>query len=94
MSEVKPRPGDGLVRFFIRHERLFGIAGMVWLAVSCASYARFIDLPDIPFVTDEMALYFSAAYNAGWWGFVRPAIERRKAVLGSEKAQSDLAENV
>ena len=81
MSEVLSKPGDGSIRFFIRHERLIGIAGMVWLAVSCASYARFIDLPDIPFVTDEMALYLSAAYNAGWWGFVRPAIDRRKGEL-------------
>ena len=90
MSEVKPRPGDGLVRFFIRHERLFGIAGMVWLAVSCANYARFIDLPDIPFVTDEMALYFSAAYNAAWWGFVRPAFERRKSVVRNESNEANL----
>ena len=91
MSEVPARPGDGLVRFFIRHERLFGIAGMVWLAISCASYARFIDLPDIPFVTDEMALYFSAAYNAAWWGFLRPAIERRRAALARPSAEHDAA---
>ena len=91
MSELPAKPGDGLVRFLIRHERLFGIAGMIWLAVSCASYARFIDLPDIPLVTDEMALYFSATYNAGWWGFVRPAIERRKAALNRPSAEQDPA---
>ena len=88
---MSPKPGDGLVRFFMRHERLFAIMGMVWLAVSCASYARFIELPNVPFVTDEMALYFSAAYNAGWWGFIRPAIERRRAALSVE---SDINERL
>ena len=81
MSDVSPKTGDALVRFLIRKERLFGIAGTLWLAASCANYARFIDLPDIPYVTDEMALYVSAAFNAAWWGFVRPAIERRKVDL-------------
>lgn len=70
---------DKLAAAGTRHERLLSIFGGVWLAVSCAVYARFISLPDIPFLTDEAAIYLAAAYNAVWWGFLRPAIEKRKA---------------
>lgn len=73
--------GDRVARIFIRHERAIGIIGIGWLALSSAVYARFISLPDIPFLTDELALYCSAAYNAGWWGFLRPMVERRKSEL-------------
>lgn len=79
---------DRAARFAERHKRLLGVSGFVWLMLSSASYARFVTLPDIPFVTDEMALYASAAYNAGWWGLVRPQIERRRRLL----AQSELGE--
>ncbi|NNC60600.1 MAG: hypothetical protein HKO05_11500 [Erythrobacter sp.] len=81
MSDPAPRPLDPLVRFAVRQERAIEIVGGIWFALSCAVYARFIDLPDIPFSTDELALYASAAANGVWWGFVRPAFQKRQAEL-------------
>ena len=68
-----------------RHERLFTIGGAIWLALSCAAYARFIDLPEIPFVTDRNAWMFSGAYNAIWWGFIHPQIDKRRAGASDER---------
>ena len=81
MSDLAPSPVDPLLRFAVRHERAIEIMGGAWFVVSCAAWARFIDLPEIPFVTDEMALYASAAFNALWWGFAQPALQKRKAQL-------------
>ncbi len=81
MSKAPDEWTDRIVRSFVRYERFFGILGIIWLAMSSAAYARFLSLPKIPYLTDELALYLSAAYNAGWWGFLRPAIERRKSKL-------------
>ena len=67
-----------VIAFTERHQRLISVVGAVWLALSCAVYARFIVLPDLPFLTDEVVLFSGAAYNAVWYGFVRPAVERRK----------------
>ena len=86
MSDLAPRPLDPLVRFGVRHERAIEVVGGIWFALSCAVYARFIDLPDIPLLTDEMALYGSAAANGLWWGFVRPAFLKRQAELSQGRA--------
>ncbi len=66
-------------QFADRHERAIAVAGAIWLAISSASYAFDLKLPEIPFVTDENAWMFSGGWNAAWWGFIRPAIEKRRA---------------
>lgn len=68
---------DDIVRLFERHKRTLSVLGAIWFALGCAVYARFLALPDIPYFTEEVALYSGAAYNAIWWGFGRPALERR-----------------
>lgn len=73
--------------FALRHERVLGIAGAIWFALGCASYARFIDLPRIPFVTDRYAFWLSGAWNAVWWGFLHPRIEQRKVAIGGGAGQ-------
>lgn len=79
---------DQIVRFSERHRRVLAIVGAVWFALGCAVYARFIALPDIPYLTEEIALYSGAAYNALWWGFMRPAFERRRHLLFNGAAQN------
>ncbi|MGB5483991.1 hypothetical protein [Parasphingorhabdus sp.] len=69
---------DNLADFGIKFEKPLSIFGGVWFVASCAVYARFISLPDIPFLTDQVAVFVSAGYNAIWWGFLRPAVEKRK----------------
>lgn len=61
-----------------RHQRLASLIGAVWFALGCAVYAEFIVLPDLPMLTDEVVLYSGAAYNALWFGFARPAVERHR----------------
>ena len=74
-----------IAQFVSRHDKALSILSGLWLALSCAAYARFIDLPDIPFVTDQNAWVFSGAWNAAWWGFLHPAIaKRRKAIEAPE----------
>ncbi|WP_156787387.1 hypothetical protein [Erythrobacter sp. SD-21] len=68
---------DQFIRLIDRHRRLVSIVGAIWFAVGCAVYAKLLTLPAIPFLTDDVALYSGAAYNAIWWGFARRAIERR-----------------
>ena len=80
---------DPIARFALRHETALSVAAGLWFAISCAAMARFIDLPEIPFVTDRNAWIFSGAYNALWWAAARPALERRKAALaGTDGGQA------
>lgn len=83
---------DRIIILADRHERLVAILGAAWLALGCAVYAKFIVLPDLPFLTDDFVLYSGAAYNALWWGFVRPAIERRKQSLPNRTTGSPAME--
>ncbi|WP_296720660.1 hypothetical protein [Erythrobacter sp.] len=69
---------ERLIALTERHERLISLIGAGWFACGCAVYAKFIMLPDLPFLTDEVVLYSGAAYNALWFGFGRPAAERHK----------------
>lgn len=77
---------DRIERFAARHERAIALLAGLWFWLNVAHTARFVDLPDIPFVTDRNALWLSAAFNAGWWGFLRPAIERRRVERMAEEA--------
>ena len=61
------------------------MVGAIWFAFGCAVYAKFITLPALPFLTDDVVLYSGAAYNAVWWGAARPAIERRRRKLLAER---------
>ena len=78
---------EAIARFAIRHERALTITGAIWFAISCASYAGFVDLPRIPFVTDRYAFWLSGAWNAIWWGFLHPRLARRKAALIGEAGE-------
>ena len=76
-----------------RHSKLVALLGFAWLAVSSAHSARFIELPDIPFVTDRMAMYAAAAWNGVWWGFLHPAIKRRQDALVNAGGERVLPED-
>ena len=76
---------DAFIRFIDRHRQFLSVIGAIWFALGCAVYARFLVLPELPFLTDDVVLYSGALYNAVWWGFARPAIERRAKVLLAER---------
>lgn len=74
------------IRFIDRHRRLLSAIGAIWFAVGCAVYAKFLTLPAFLYLTDDVLLYSGAVYNAAWWGFVRPAIERYEKTLMTKRS--------
>ena len=77
---------DPIARFAVRYEKPLTYIGIAWFALSCAAMARFIPLPDIPYITDRNAWMFSGPWNALWWGFLRPQTLKRKEALQSAEA--------
>lgn len=83
---------DPLARFAIRHDQTLSIAAIVWLILSCAVSARFIYFADwlrIPYITDENAWAFSGAWNGLWWGFIHPALNKRREALKQEAGSKE-----
>ncbi len=68
----------------VRFERPLSWIAVIWSVLSIAAYARFISLPDLPYITDRNAWMVAAPWNAIWWGLLRPEIERRTAELEGE----------
>ena len=60
------------------YAKVISIAGAIWFWAGCALYARFITLPDIPFLTEPMVFWSGAVFNAVWYGFLYPAILHRR----------------
>lgn len=72
---------DSLITLADRYRRLLSLLGALWFTLGCAVYAKFVVVPDVPFLTDDIVLYSGAAYNALWFGFVRPLVVRRRKLL-------------
>lgn len=70
---------DRVLDFEARHERAITIVLGAYFVLSCAVYARFIALPNVPGWVEQTLFWTSAAFNAGWYGFARPALKRREA---------------
>lgn len=51
----------------------------VWFWLGIAIYAGFIRLPDWLGLPERALFWAGVTVNAVWWGFLRPAIERRRA---------------
>jgi hypothetical protein len=63
------------------HAKAISILAAIWFWLSIAIYAGFVRLPQLPWLSDRALFWAGLAFNAAWWGFLRPAIEqRRKAV--------------
>lgn len=65
--------------FATRHQKIIGAVSVVWFALSCALAARFVSLPDFIPLDETTQLMVSGCFNALWWGFVNPRVERRRA---------------
>ncbi|HUQ14055.1 MAG TPA: hypothetical protein VM055_07245 [Novosphingobium sp.] len=64
--------------FAERHERTLSILATLWLAVTTADYAGFITLPRLPFLAERTWLILGIVVSGAWWGYIRPALERRR----------------
>lgn len=60
------------------HSRAVSIAAAIWFWFGIAIYARFIRLPDWPWLSEQALFWTAMVFNAVWWGFLRPAIEQRR----------------
>lgn len=71
------------------HARAISILAMVWFRAGIALQARFIRLPELPFISERGVFWAAVVFNAVWWGWLQPAIEsRRQARASAEQAAS------
>lgn len=61
-----------------RHQKTLSLLAALWFVASTAEAAGFIDLPELPWFGGWFWLVIAAIWNALWWGFARPHLERRR----------------
>jgi membrane protein implicated in regulation of membrane protease activity len=61
-----------------RFRKPIGAISVIWFALSCAVAARFLTLPDFIPLSETTQLMLSGLFNALWWGFLNPRVERRR----------------
>lgn len=60
------------------HSRLISVLAAVWFWIGIAIQARFVPLPDLPRALEAGIFWAGVLVNAVWWGFLHPAIVRRR----------------
>lgn len=65
------------------HARSVSIVAAVWFWIGVAVQARFVPLPALPRELEAAIFWGGIFVNAAWWGFLRPAIQRRRATRGA-----------
>jgi Na+/proline symporter len=70
---------DRIDAFARRYRKPLAILGLIWLAISWASSAHLIALPEIPLLTGKTGVFASSAFAALWWAWLNPRIVRRRA---------------
>lgn len=61
------------------HAKAVSIVAAIWFWLGIAIYARFIRLPELPWLPADALFWAGVVFNAVWWGFLRPAIEARRS---------------
>jgi hypothetical protein len=68
------------------YARAISIVAAIWFWLGAAVQARFVRLPEIPWLSESAVFWAGVAVNAVWWGFLNPALRRRrKARAGSQR---------
>lgn len=70
-----------------RNSRLVSYAGFGLTLFTGALYARFISLPEIPYITEKMLFWASVGWNGLWWGYIHGAIEKRRELSRTTDGQ-------
>ena len=70
---------DRIDAFAARYRKPLAILGIIWLAISWASSAHLISLPEIPFLTGKTGVFASSGFAALWWAWLNPRISKRRA---------------
>jgi hypothetical protein len=71
----------------LRYRKPLMILGGLWLALSWASSAHFIALPEIPLITGKSGVFASSAIAALWWGWINRRIVKRRAARDAADLQ-------
>ena len=72
---------DRAIRFLDRYRKPIAIIAGIWFWASCAIYAGFLRLPELPGWASVALFWSGAATNAIWYGFVLPHIDARRKRL-------------
>ncbi len=64
--------------FAERYMTAMTVIGVLWMVLGWASHARFIELPEWPLLTGMSAIVAGVVFNAAWWGFLYPRVQRRR----------------
>jgi hypothetical protein len=75
---------DRLLALSVQWKRPISMISVAWFVLTCAAHARFIALPKLELLTDRNATIAAGAWNAVWWGFLKPFFDRRLAYLPGE----------
>jgi len=78
-----------IVRFAAKHDRALAIASGAWFVLSCAVWIPQLPIPEIPYVTDRNSWMLSGPWNALWWGFAYPALEKKRKEIEAAEQSSD-----
>lgn len=65
--------------------RALSVLAVAWFVFGIAVNARFVRLPEWPWLSAQTVLWAGVVFNAVWWGFLRPAIARRRAARAGGK---------
>jgi len=60
------------------YAKAISIAAVIWSWLGIALHARFVRLPDLPWLSDRAVFWAGVVFNAVWWGWLRPAIANRR----------------
>ena len=74
---------DRIDAFAGRYRKPLAIVGIIWLAISWASSAHLIVLPEIPLLTGKSGVFASSACAALWWAWLNPRISKRRSARDS-----------
>jgi Na+/proline symporter len=81
---------DRIDAFALRYRKPLAVLGILWLAISWASSAHLISLPEIPFLTGKTGVFASSAFAAFWWAWINPRISKRRAARDSAATKEAL----
>ena len=70
-----------------RNSRAVSYASFASTMLTGAVYARFITIPDIPYVSKDMLFWVSVGWNGLWWGYIYGAIKRRRETIAENSEQ-------
>ena len=72
------RTVDRIETLFEPYARAISIVAAIWFWLGVAVQARFVRLPEIAWLSESAVFWAGVAVNAVWWGFLNPALRRRR----------------